>query len=265
MAKRVKKEEPVTEESKLQQFIKAEYDSIPKNPARHFTVGQRVIYGGMENVYIREIFEDGMYYKIDYISVNTNYGNPIHTAMSDYQPWHELYPYDIDESTPLFRESDRLRMQQLNTSIDSLICRYYHAGIDMNPEYQRDYVWSLEDKVYLIESIFNNIEIGRLVFNRKDFGTKGNLYEIIDGKQRLSTIIEFYEDRFEYKGYKYSQLRFLDRVHFEQYPVVMSDMQEATREQKLRAFIKLNTAGKIMSKQQIEKVRKMLEDVEKHG
>ena len=40
------------------------------------------------------------------------------------------------------------------------------------------------------------------------------MYEIIDGKQRLATIIEFLEDRFTYKGAYFSDLSLSDRGDF---------------------------------------------------
>jgi uncharacterized protein with ParB-like and HNH nuclease domain len=36
----------------------------------------------------------------------------------------------------------------------------------MNPEYQRGFVWKEEHKLKLIDSIFNGIEIGKMVFVR---------------------------------------------------------------------------------------------------
>ena len=44
-----------------------------------------------------------------------------------------------------------------NSTIESLLHTYYNFGINMNPDYQRDYVWTMEDKLLLIDSIFNNI------------------------------------------------------------------------------------------------------------
>jgi uncharacterized protein with ParB-like and HNH nuclease domain len=70
----------------------------------------------------------------------------------------------------------------------------------MNPDYQRDLVWSLEDKVNLIDSIYNDIEIGRFAFIKTDY-SKNNFdfdkdfyWEILDGKQRISAIIDFFEE-----------------------------------------------------------------------
>ena len=79
----------------------------------------------------------------------------------------------------------------------------------MNPDYQRDYVWELSDKQLLIDSIFNNIDIGKFAFIHLDYKTwnkTGYAYEILDGKQRLKTIIDFYENRFSYKGIYYNDL-----------------------------------------------------------
>ena len=68
--------------------------------------------------------------------------------------------------------------------------------IDFNPKYQRNYVWNDKQKVYLIDSILNDYPLPK-VFARSvtnDDGT--SFYEIIDGQQRLKTIILFINNEF---------------------------------------------------------------------
>lgn len=73
----------------------------------------------------------------------------------------------------------------------------------MDPDYQRDYVWADKDKEYLLDSIFSKLDIGKFVLVEQDskvwFETH-NMYEILDGKQRLSTLVAFYENRIPYHG-----------------------------------------------------------------
>lgn len=52
------------------------------------------------------------------------------------------------------------------------------------------------------------------VFVQRDYGYKGKLYEIIDGKQRLTALLEFNEDRFQYNGYYFSELSNADKNKF---------------------------------------------------
>lgn len=69
-----------------------------------------------------------------------------------------------------------------------------------DPPYQRNGdVWSLEKKQLLIDSIINRYDIPKLYFHqyeRKDARKTGKLYAVIDGRQRLETIVKFIENTF---------------------------------------------------------------------
>lgn len=71
--------------------------------------------------------------------------------------------------------------------------------IDMNPSYQRKgRLWSASDKAYLIDSIMNGFDVPKLYLADFQFGdnvlNKNKLpYAIIDGKQRLEAIFDFFE------------------------------------------------------------------------
>jgi len=73
--------------------------------------------------------------------------------------------------------------------------------IDMNPPYQRrGKLWSASDKAYLIDSIINEYDIPKLYmadFTRGDstLNKKKLPYAIIDGKQRLEAIFDFYDGK----------------------------------------------------------------------
>ena len=97
-------------------------------------------------------------------------------------------------------------------------------SIVKDPPYQRNGdVWPLEKKQLLIDSIINRYDIPKLYFHkyeRDDARKTGKLYAVIDGRQRLETIVKFIEgafplrDDFEYledvsidaAGMNYSEL-----------------------------------------------------------
>ena len=74
-----------------------------------------------------------------------------------------------------------------------------HAKIDMRPVYQREgRLWSRADKAFLIDSILNGYDIPKIYMadftvGVADLNRKGLPYAIIDGKQRLEAIFEFYK------------------------------------------------------------------------
>lgn len=72
-------------------------------------------------------------------------------------------------------------------SISEWISLYEKEEIHISPAFQRFFRWTLEQKSSLIESILLGIPIPPIfVAQRKD-----NVWEVIDGLQRLSTIYEF--------------------------------------------------------------------------
>ncbi len=72
------------------------------------------------------------------------------------------------------------------------------AKIDMKPEYQREgRLWSRADKAFLIDSILNGYDIPKIYMADFTVGVvslnrKGLPYAIIDGKQRLEAIADFF-------------------------------------------------------------------------
>ncbi|MDE0006173.1 MAG: DUF262 domain-containing protein [Rhodospirillaceae bacterium] len=70
--------------------------------------------------------------------------------------------------------------------------------INLHPEYQRRLVWDGKKKSLLIESLLMNVPIPPVFLFEYDL----NLYETMDGQQRLNTIVDFYTNRFKLVGLK---------------------------------------------------------------
>jgi len=74
---------------------------------------------------------------------------------------------------------------------------------DLEPVYQRKgHIWTRGQKQYLIDSILNNFDIPKLYvadftyLNSEKLNTAKKKYAVIDGKQRLLAIFDFYQDKF---------------------------------------------------------------------
>lgn len=263
--KKVNKE--LTIEEQLQQerenelsFIKDEVPHL-NEPTYRFEVGDKVKYGVLKDCTVKEVLYDGKVYGLHCISTEKNYGNPYDREVYRVAGWTSVRPLTSGDSR--FSKNQDVKINFVNSMIESLIHKYYAFGVDMNPEYQRGYVWELEDKQLLIDSIFNNIDIGKFAFihlNDKKWAETGNGYEILDGKQRLSTIIDFYENRFPYNGVYYNDLSAKDKNVFLNHHIVQGEVREADRKAVLKYFLMLNRTGKSMDQSQLDKVEKMLEE-----
>jgi hypothetical protein len=136
-------------------------------------------------------------------------------------------------------------------------------------EYQRGLVWSLEQKQLLIESIYNNVEIGKFVFRKRSYNwvekrIKAGKIEhtafsdLVDGKQRYTTLVEFIQDGFkDMNGNLYSDLSEQAQRRFTGYrQLTYIELDEnSTDSDALSVFLAINFAGVPMSKEHIEYVK----------
>lgn len=72
------------------------------------------------------------------------------------------------------------------------------GGLDLRPKYQRNYIWKNDFKDKLIYSIIKSYPIGNIIIRQlKEPNEKGAEMEIVDGQQRMTTIYEFVEGKYE--------------------------------------------------------------------
>jgi len=117
------------------------------------------------------------------------------------------------------------------------------------PDYQRELVWSQNQKSRFIESILLNLPIPYIFCADDDDGRT----EIVDGSQRVRTLVEYYQNQFELQdlkiltnlnGFKFSDLPDKRQRRVSKKSIRMieltSDMDEEARRQ---MFDRLNTGG----------------------
>ena len=81
-------------------------------------------------------------------------------------------------------------------SIGELVNLYDDGELDIHPEFQRVYRWTAEQKSKLIESILLGIPLPSIfVAQRKD-----GIWDVVDGLQRISTILSFMGKLLDEKG-----------------------------------------------------------------
>lgn len=244
---------------KLQQTI--EKAGLPKSPRKVFKVGDEVVtpMHGHTSGKVLDIISEGIYEVWCSYKTTKPYSNKKHILEKvDIWGWWDLMLPSTKECD--LECKDSLRLNFMQQDIRSLIHKnFVYWGLDMNPRYQRDIVWTHEQKTELLDSIFNGLDIGKFVFIRLPYGKEYG-YEILDGKQRLTTILEFYNDEWTYKGYYFSELSPMLRYKFEGLSISVAEMGDdiATEKNVLEYFIKLNKTGTPMDRSHLEKVEKML-------
>ncbi|EJR57596.1 hypothetical protein IIM_00203 [Bacillus cereus VD107] len=137
------------------------------------------------------------------------------------------------------------------------------SNYNLSPDYQRKRVWDNKRKSKLIESCLVNVPIPPVFLYETNF----NKYEVMDGLQRISTIISFYENDFkleglelwhEINGYRYSDLpeelrNLINRRYLSAIIILKESNKSKDRELELKQFVfeRLNTGGIQLSPHEI--------------
>ena len=129
-------------------------------------------------------------------------------------------------------------------------------------DYQRDYIWSNVKRSLLIESFILNVPIPPIFLYEIEY----SYYEIMDGKQRISAIVDYYNNLYalegleiwsELNGKKYCELPLkikegLDRRYLSSIIMLKEsekDKFEVNRLKKI-VFERLNTGGQMLTPQE---------------
>lgn len=68
----------------------------------------------------------------------------------------------------------------------------YIYRIDIDADYQREKIWSIDQQEKLLDSIINDIDIPKIYLVKVKDNKQFN-YECIDGKQRMATLLRFFK------------------------------------------------------------------------
>jgi hypothetical protein len=89
-----------------------------------------------------------------------------------------------------------------NTQALSWFYGEYEKGtLDLSPKYQRNPLWSLGQKCFLIDSIISGCPLPQVylnIFSKGKGPDRKTIYEVVDGQQRLRAIIEFMKDEYAF-------------------------------------------------------------------
>lgn len=96
----------------------------------------------------------------------------------------------VDISVQLSEQKRLVDFKTYDFSVKELVSMINDGIINISPEYQRKFRWDDERQSMLIESIFLGIPVPSLFMATNSNAT----WEVIDGLQRLSTIVRFVAD-----------------------------------------------------------------------
>lgn len=90
----------------------------------------------------------------------------------------------------------RIVTEQARYPLDTIMGMIDSGKYELMPSFQRRHRWSTVKKSRLIESFIMNVPIPPIFLYENEYSH----YEVMDGLQRMTTIYEFYQDKFALKG-----------------------------------------------------------------
>ncbi|MEW6586588.1 MAG: DUF262 domain-containing protein, partial [Nitrospirota bacterium] len=80
---------------------------------------------------------------------------------------------------------------------------YDYGQLDLDPPYQRRSVWTLNDRRFFLDTVFKNFPCPAIfLYQKTDRTLDKMIYHVVDGKQRLETLISFRSNKLAFdKGY----------------------------------------------------------------
>lgn len=131
-----------------------------------------------------------------------------------------LYPYDPSEADIDVKEDPQ--------SVFQLMRKYDMKELQVDPEFQRNLVWKIEQQSRFIESVILNFPLPPFYINEK----KDGKFILIDGLQRTTSLHRFINDEFKLKG-----LEALTRLNGMSFSDLDRRLQRKIEDKKLLLYI----------------------------
>lgn len=148
--------------------------------------------------------------------------------------------------------------------INDIIQWYENDELELSPKYQRNSVWNVKAKSYLIDTIIQGLPIPPIFMRQRiDVTTKKTYREIIDGQQRLRAITEYIQNKFPiskthnelYGGLRYDDLDEEMQEQILEYDLFVEVISEKEDPVIYDMFARLNTNNCVLNKQELRNAR----------
>lgn len=132
--------------------------------------------------------------------------------------------------------------------------------IDMNPDFQRGYVWTQKQKEQYIEWNLRGGRSGKdIYFNHPGwFRSFEGQMVIVDGKQRVSAVLDFLHNKVKAYGYYYGEYEDKLNTISQCFDVYVNDLKN--RSEILQWYLDMNTGGTIHTNDEINKVEELIKN-----
>ena len=147
---------------------------------------------------------------------------------------------------------DRVDYQSL--LVQDLVTWQKNDEIELSPWYQRRAVWSVPQKAYLINTLFEQKPVPTLYFRHSvDIEQDKSLREVVDGQQRIRAILEYVKGDFAARHpnhkqkVKHAQLRSEEKRKFRETQLSGGWLLGASDPDVIEVFGRLNSVSKTLN------------------
>ncbi len=130
----------------------------------------------------------------------------------------------------------------MNVRVQNAVNDVLSKHIILQPEFQRDYIWSKTQATHLVDSILRNLGIPELWL--WEFDT--DRFEMLDGQQRLQSLVNVIKGDLEFEGFS-GRFRSFNGMKFNQLP---ANIQETINAYQLQFVCVKNHGNNLSAKQE---------------
>jgi len=175
-------------------------------------------------------------------------------------PWQSADMTLWDESEARSLRGDDLVVQSSDMALLNIASLASSGSLDLSPRYQRRSRWDRQKQSQLIESFLLNVPVPPVYLAEEARG----VFAVIDGKQRLTAIADYFNDYFrlsklslrpELEGRTFSELDPISSSTLSMRPLrAVMVMRQTPDWVKHEVFLRLNTGGQPLNAQEIRNV-----------
>ena len=145
-------------------------------------------------------------------------------------------------------------------SVNDFVEWYNRDQLELSPKFQRRTVWSPQAKSYLIDTMIKSKPIPKIfIRSTTDPNTRITVREVVDGQQRLRSILEFINDGFrvskvhnkEFGGQLFSELPSEVQRDFLNYELAVDLLIDLEDKDVLDIFARLNAYSVKLNRQEL--------------
>jgi hypothetical protein len=175
----------------------------------------------------------------------------------------------MSNDAPRFRDIPQFSMANYHADVawdymfEGWLPDMRETGLDMDPDFQRGHVWTEDKQVAYCEYVLRGgMGAKELFFNHPNWrASYDGEAVLVDGKQRLEAVRRFMFD--EIKVFGHFKKEYSDRIDIlrGRFSVNINNLQ--TTAEVYQWYLDLNDGGVVHTKEELDKVRALMANVEK--